>query len=106
MFFIRLLLWVVTLPFVIIAHVLKLLLYLLTCFGSLVTTIIGGVLVIACGVMFIGCFWQTGEAFWEGMGTAIAGFALGIFIYYLPRVGAFLMSLLQSFIDWAHHISF
>lgn len=106
MFFIRLLLWVVTLPFVIVAHVLKALLLVLSYFGSIVTTILGGVLVIASGVMFIGCFWQTGEAFWDGMGTAIAGLALGFFIYFLPRIGAFLASALQSFIDWAHHISF
>ena len=106
MFFVRLLLWIITLPFVIVAHVLNLILFLLTCFGSIVTTLIGGVLFLASGVMLIASFWYTGEDFWNGFGTGIAGLLLGGFIYYLPHIGAFLASLLESFIDWCHSISF
>ena len=39
MFLVRLLLWVITLPLVIIAYVFKLILFLLTAFGSIVTTV-------------------------------------------------------------------
>ena len=106
MFLVRLLLWVVTLPLVIVAYVIKFILFLLTAFGSIVTTLLGGVLLLASGVMFIGCFWQTGAEFWNGIGTSLAGIALGIFIYYLPRVGAFLIALLESFIDWIRSITF
>lgn len=106
MFLVRLLLWVVTLPLVIVAYVIKFILFLLTAFGSIVTTLLGGVLFLASGVMFIGCFWQTGADFWNGIGTSLAGIALGAFIYYMPRIGAFLIALLESFIDWVRSITF
>ncbi|MBQ8433707.1 MAG: hypothetical protein IJX23_02745 [Clostridia bacterium] len=106
MFLVRLLLWVITLPLVIIAYVFKLILFLLTAFGSIVTTLLGGVLVIASAVMFIGCFFNTGAEFWSGIGTSLAGIALGIFIYYMPRIGAFLIALCDSFIHWVRSITF
>lgn len=106
MFFVRLLLWIITLPFVIVAHVLKLILFVLTCFGSIVTTLIGGVLFLASGVMLIASFWYTGADFWNGFGTGIAGLLLGAFIYYLPHIATFLASLLENFIDWVRSITF
>ena len=106
MFFVRLLLWVVTLPFVLVAHVLKFILFILTAIGSFFTTLIGGLLFLASGVMFIACFWQTGADFWNGFGTSLAGMALGLFIYYLPRVAGFLAGLLEYFIDWVRSITF
>lgn len=106
MFLVRLLLWVVTLPFVIIAHVLKFFLFILTAIGSIFTTIVGGVLFLASGVMLIASFWQTGADFWNGFGSGLGGVALGLFIYYLPRIGGFLVGLLETFIDWVRYITF
>ena len=106
MFLVRLFLWLITLPFVCLAHAFKLILFLFTFFGSIVTTLFGGVIFLGSAAMLVACFWQSGVDFWSGFGIAAAGMALGLLIYFLPRLGMFLVSLLDGFIDWAHYISF
>ena len=106
MFLLRLLLWIVTLPIRIIALVLKLILVIITSIGSIFSTLVGGLLFLASLVMLVACFWYTGEDFWNGFGTAAGGMALGLFVYFLPKIGVFLVNVCEMIVDWCRSISF
>ncbi|MBQ2914117.1 MAG: hypothetical protein IJE50_01150 [Clostridia bacterium] len=97
MFLIRLLLWIVTLPIVLVLYVIRIVFYILTCVGHIVTSIIGGICVIG-GIL--GLFGSM------SFGDSIGAIVLGAFIYAIPYIGAFIISALDVVIGFVRSLSF
>ena len=83
MFLIRLLLWIVTLPIVIVLHVIRFVFLILLGIGNVVAKFVGGLLFLA-GILV----------------------GLGIFIYFAPYIGAFVVGALDVIIGFVKSLSF
>ncbi len=98
MFLIRLLLWIVTLPIVIVLYVVRFVFLILLGIGNIVAKFVGGLVFIA-GILVL----FTGDmTVWEG----ILGIGLGIFIYCIPYFGAFIIGALDVVIGFVKSLSF
>lgn len=98
MFLIRLLLWIVTLPIVIVLHVIRFVFLILLGIGNVVAKFVGGLLFLA-GILVL----VTGEM---SIGEGILGIGLGIFIYFAPYIGAFVVGALDVIIGFVKSLSF
>lgn len=93
MFILRFLLAIITLPLLLIAYLLKLLLLLCTGFGKIIAEILAGICVIGSILMII-----------ENESGGIVGLILGAVIAVLPYVGVFLIGVLDYFIEWVRAV--
>lgn len=98
MFLIRLLLWIVTLPLVIVLYVLRFVFLILLGIGNIVAKFVGGLVFIA-GILVL----FTGEM---SVGEGILGIGLGIFIYCIPYIGAYIVAILDAIIGFVRSLSF
>ncbi len=98
MFLIRLLLWIVTLPLVIVLYVLRFVFLILLGIGNIVAKFVGGLVFIAGIVVLF-----TGEM---SVGEGILGIGLGIFIYCIPYIGAYIVAILDAIIGFVKSLSF
>ena len=98
MFLIRLLLWFVTLPLVIVLYVLRFVFLILLGIGNIVAKFVGGLVFIAGIVVLF-----TGEM---SVGEGILGIGLGIFIYCIPYIGAYIVAILDAIIGFVKSLSF
>ncbi|MBQ3041715.1 MAG: hypothetical protein IJD47_00810 [Clostridia bacterium] len=98
MFLIRLLLWIVTLPLVIVLYVIRFVFLILLGVGNIVAKFLGGLMFLA-GILVL----VTGEM---SVGEGILGIGLGIFIYCIPYIGAFIVSALDVVIGFVRSLSF
>ena len=98
MFLIRLLLWIVTLPLVIVLYVLRFVFMVLLGIGNIVAKFVGGLVFIAGIVVLF-----TGEM---SVGEGILGIGLGIFIYCIPYIGAYIVAILDAIIGFVRSLSF
>ena len=98
MFLIRLILWIVTLPLVIVLYVLRFVFLILLGIGNIVAKFVGGLVFIAGIVVLF-----TGEM---SVGEGILGIGLGIFIYCIPYIGAYIVAILDAIIGFVKSLSF